>query len=109
MIFDKQKRNTLPGEFLKDCEFRIPDSGFHIPYLPQIPPKTWRTVNKFTFTALSPLFVGLKPYSHGKKVIESMQSLGIDNFRVAYTRFLASYSDNPSGHSRLRNASEMAK
>ena len=30
-------------------------------------------------------------------MIESMQSLGMDNFRVAYTRFLASYSDNPSG------------
>ena len=26
-----------------------------------------------------------------------MQSLGMDNFRVAYTRFLAFYSDNPSG------------
>ena len=32
-----------------------------------------------------------------KTVIESMQSLGMDNFRVAYTRFLAFYSDNPSG------------
>ena len=30
-------------------------------------------------------------------MIESMQSLGMDNFRVAYTRFLAFYSDNPSG------------
>ena len=26
-----------------------------------------------------------------------MQSLGMDNSRVAYTRFLAFYSDNPSG------------
>ena len=25
-----------------------------------------------------------------------MQSLGMDNFRVAFTRFLAFYSDNPS-------------
>ena len=33
-------------------------------------------------------------------VIESMQSLGIDNFRVAYTRSLAFYSENPSGHWR---------
>ena len=32
-----------------------------------------------------------------KTVIKSMQSLGMDNFRVAYTRFLAFYSDNPSG------------
>ena len=30
-------------------------------------------------------------------MIESMQSLGMDNFRVAYTRFLAFYSYNPSG------------
>ena len=85
---------------------RIPHSEFQIPYLTQIPPKTWRSVNKFTFTALSPFFVGLKPYSHGKKVIESMQSLGMDNFRVAYTRFLAFYSDNPSG---LRDGETPAK
>ena len=26
-----------------------------------------------------------------------MQSLGLDKFRVAFTRFLAFYSDNPSG------------
>ena len=32
-----------------------------------------------------------------KTVIESMQSLGMDKFRVAFTRFLAFYSDNPSG------------
>ena len=32
-----------------------------------------------------------------KTVIGSMESLGMDNFRVAYTRFLAFYSDNPSG------------
>ena len=44
-----------------------------------------------------------------KKVIESMQSLGVNNFRVAYTRFLASCSDNPSGHSRWRNAGEMVR
>ena len=30
-------------------------------------------------------------------MIESMQSLGMDKFRVAFTRFLAFYSDNPSG------------
>ena len=87
---------------------QIPHSGFRIPdsLRSTNPSKTWRTVNKFTFTALSPFFVGLKPYSHGKKVIESMQSLGMDNFRVAYTRFLAFYSDNPSG---LHNGETPAK
>ena len=30
-------------------------------------------------------------------MIESVQSLGMDNYRVAFTRFLAFYSDNPSG------------
>ena len=35
-----------------------------------------------------------------------MQSLGMDNFRVAYTRFLAFYSDNPSG---LRDEETSAK
>ena len=30
-------------------------------------------------------------------VIDNMQSLGMDNFRLAYTRFLSFYSDNPSG------------
>ena len=30
-------------------------------------------------------------------MIESIQSLGLDKFRVAFTRFLAFYSDNPSG------------
>ena len=29
-------------------------------------------------------------------MIESTQSLGMDKFRVAFTRFLAFYSDNPS-------------
>ena len=35
-----------------------------------------------------------------------MQSLGMDNFRVAFTRFLAVYSDNPSG---LRDGETSAK
>ena len=35
-----------------------------------------------------------------------MQSLGMDNSRVAFTRFLASYSDNPSG---LRDGQNMGK
>ena len=50
---------------------RIPHSGFRILWVKTI--ATWKTV------------------------IESMQSLGMDNFRVAYTRFVAFYSDNPSG------------
>ena len=41
-----------------------------------------------------------------KTVIESMQSLGMDKFRVAFTRFLAFYSDNPS---RLRDEETPAK
>ena len=39
----------------------------------------------------------VKTIARWKKVIESMQSLGVDKFRVAFTRFLAFYSDNPSG------------
>ena len=39
----------------------------------------------------------VKTIATWKTVIESMQSLGMDNFRVAYTRFLAFSSDNPSG------------
>ena len=35
-----------------------------------------------------------------------MQSLGMDNFRVAFTPFLAFYSDNPSG---LRDEETPAK
>ena len=39
-------------------------------------------------------------------MIERMQYLGMDNFRVAYTRFLAFYSENPSG---LRDGETPAK
>ena len=39
----------------------------------------------------------VKTIATWKTVIESMQSLGMDKFRVAFTRFLAFYSDNPSG------------
>ena len=54
--------------------------------------------SNFTFHCLLPLLLWVKTIAKWKKVIESMQSLGMDNFRVAYTRFLAFYSDNPSGH-----------
>ena len=69
----------------KGCEFRIPDSRFQM------------ADSKFTFHRLLPLLLWVKTIATWKTVIESMQSLGRDNFRVAYTRFLALYSDNPSG------------
>ena len=95
-------RNDFPqitkgkGLRIPHSAFRIPDSrflSFHKPY------KTWRTVNKLTFTAFSLIFAVLrlvKTIATWKTVIESMQSLEMNNFRVAYTR-LAFYSDNPSG------------
>ena len=56
MIFHKEQKE-------KGCEFGIPDSGFRIPdFIPSTnSTKTWRTVNKLTFTAFSPFFVWLKP------------------------------------------------
>ena len=39
----------------------------------------------------------VKTVATWKTVIESIQSLEMDKFRVAFTRFLAFYSDNPSG------------
>ena len=91
-------RNDFP-QITKGKGLRIPHSGFRIPdSLPSTnPKKTWRTVNKLTFTALLSLLRLVKTIASWKTVIESMQSLGMDNFRVAYTRFLAFYSDNPSG------------
>ena len=50
-----------------------------------------------TFHPLLPLLRWVKSIPTWKTVIESMQTLGMDNLRVAYTRFLAFYSDNPSG------------
>ena len=57
-------------------------------------------------TRLVPLLRWVKTIVTWKTVIESMQSLGMDNLRVAYTRFLAFYSDNPSG---LRDGETPAK
>ena len=62
--------------------------------------------SNFTFHRLLPLLLWVKTTATWKTVIESMQSLGMDNFRVAYTRFLAFYSDNPSG---LRDGETSAK
>ena len=72
---------TLKGLRIPHFGFRIPDSTFH---------------SKFRFHRLLPLLLWVKTIATWKTVIESMQSLGMDNFRVAYARFLALYSDNPS-------------
>ena len=74
---------------------RIPHSGsafltFHKPYKNM-------SDSKFTFHRLLPLLRWVKIIATWKTVIESMKSLGMDNFRVACTRFLVFYSDNPSG------------
>ena len=74
---------------------RIPHSGFRIPTFHK--PYKNMVDSKFTFHRLLPLLLWVKTIATWKTVIESMQSLGMDNFRVAYTRFLAFYSDNPSG------------
>ena len=99
-------RNDFP-QIIKGKGLRIPHSGFRTPH--SIPstnsPKTWRTVNKLTYTAFSLLRL-VKTIATWKKVIESMQSLGMDNFRVECTRFLAFYSDNPSG---LHDGDTLAK
>ena len=80
---------TLNGLRIPHSGFRIPVSTFHKPYKNMAD-------SKFTFHRLLPLLVLLwvKTIATWKTVIESMQSLGMDNFRVAYTRFLAFYSDN---------------
>ena len=39
----------------------------------------------------------IKTTATWKTMIEGMQSLRLDNFRVVYTRFLVFRSDNPSG------------
>ena len=65
MIFSTNNKRKRAA----NSAFRIPDSGFRIP--DSIPStnstKTWRTVNKLTFTAFSPFFVWLKPQPHGKQ------------------------------------------
>ena len=62
--------------------------------------------SKFTFYRLLPVLCWVKTIATWKTVIESMQSLGMDNFRVTFTRFLAFYSDNPS---ELRGGETLAK
>ena len=46
-------------------------------------------LNKLMFHRLLPLLRWVKTIATWKTVIESMQSLGMDNFRVTYTRFIA--------------------
>ena len=75
--------------------FRIPHSGFRIPdsrFLTFHKPYKKMADSKLTFHRLLPLLRRVKTIATWKTVIESMQSLGMDNFR-----FLAFYSDNPSG------------
>ena len=86
---------TLKGLRIPHSAFRIPDSGFQIPTFHK--PYKNMADSKFTFHRLLPLLLWLKTIATWKTVIESMQSLGMDNFRVAFTRFLAFHSDNPSG------------
>ena len=90
------------------CEFRIPHSAFQILDVPHALQKNMAD-SKFTFLRLLPLLRWVKTIATWKTVIESMQSLGMDNFRLAFTRFLAFYSDNPSGLRLWRNAGEIAK
>ena len=56
---------------------------------------------QITFHRLLPLLRWVKTIATWKTVIESVQSLGMDNYRVALIRFLAFYFrfyfDNPSG------------
>ena len=52
---------------------------------------------QITFHRLLALLRWVKTIATWKTVIESVQSLGMDNYRVAFTPFLAFYSDNPSG------------
>ena len=85
MIFSNNKRKRVAN-----CAFRIPDSGFQIPTFHK--PYKNMADSKFTFHRLLPLLLWVKTIVTWKTVIDSTQSLGMDNFLVAYTRFLASYS-----------------
>ena len=92
MLVDKQRRSTLTGDYLKD--FSIPDSRFHTFHKLS---KNMADSKLMQVHGLVSLLHWIKTTGTWKTVIESMQSLGLDNFRAAYTRFLAFYSDNSSG------------
>ena len=89
MIFPNNKRKRVANS-----AFRIPDSRFH-PFH-----KLYKNMagskSAHVHRLLSPLRL-VKTIATWKTVIESMQSLGMDKFRVAFTPFLAFSSDNPSG------------
>ena len=88
---------------------RIPHSGFWIPdsrFLPFHEPYKNMADSRLTFHRLLSLLRWVKTIATWKTVIGSMQSLEMDNFRVVFTRFLAFYSDNPSG---LRDGETPAK
>ena len=72
-LYNMLQQVTLKG-------LRIPHSGFRIPdSLPSTnPTKTW---------PLLPLLRWVKTIATWKTVIGSMQSLGMDNFRVAFPDF----------------------
>ena len=61
------------------------------------PSKNMADRNLMQVHRLLSLLHWIKTTATWKTEIESMQSLGMDNFRVAYTRFLVFYSDNSSG------------
>ena len=72
---------TLKGLRIPHSGFRIPDSRFQIPTFHK--PYKNMADSKFTFHRLLPLLRWVKTIATWKTVIESMQSLGMANFRVA--------------------------
>ena len=82
--------NDFP-QITKGKGLLIPHSEFQILRFPQ----TLQKHGGQQVHRLLSLFRLVKTIATWKTVIESMQSLGMDNFRVAYTRFLAFYSDSP--------------
>ena len=92
-------RNDFPQR-TQGKGLRIPHSGFRIPdsrFVPFHKPYKNMADSKFTFHRLTARLRWVKTIATWKTVIDGMQSLGMDNFRVAFSRFLAFYSDNPSG------------
>ena len=89
-------------ERVVNSAFCIPDSRFPTFHKPH---KNMAD-SKFTFHRPLPVLRWVKTIATWKTVFESMQPLGMDNFRAAFTRYLAFYSDNPSG---LRDGEMPAK
>ena len=87
----------------KGCEFRIPDSRFLTFHKPS------KSIYSSGSTGLLPLLHWVKTIATWKTVIESMQSLGMDNVRVAYTRNLAFHSDNPSSSPVMSNTATLLR